>query len=141
PITVTKSPSSSFRSRPFRATFSLTVPASKVLYTFLISSIGLASLRYRRFGEVPALPVGNRQEDGHHHSAERFEQVGIHLEPDDHLVHQIVDHAAHRYREHLEREVMEHPAEQCLADDDRSQADDDGPAAHVDIGKALVLGQ
>ena len=31
PMTVTKSPSSSVRSRPLRATFSLTVPALKVL--------------------------------------------------------------------------------------------------------------
>src|SRR5699024_899291 len=141
PMTVTKSPSSSVRSRPLRATFWLTVPALKVLYTFLISSILVGPLCHRGFGKVFALPVRDGQEDGHHHGAERLEHVGVHLEPDDHLVDQVVDDAAHRHREHLEGEVVEHAAEQSLADDDGGQADDDGAAAHVDIGKALVLGQ
>ena len=43
PITVTKSPSSSFRFTPLRACFSLIVPGLKVLCTFLISSIYLPS--------------------------------------------------------------------------------------------------
>ena len=36
---------------------------------------------------------------------------------------------------------MEDAAEQCLADDNRSQTNDDGATAHADICKALILAQ
>src|SRR5699024_7800288 len=57
----------------------------------------------------------------------------------DDLDDQIVNNRAEGHAQQFERKVMEDAAEDNLADDDGCQADDDGAAAGVDIGKALVL--
>ena len=53
----------------------------------------------------------------------------------------VVDDGADDRCRQLEGKVAEDLAEDDLTDDDSCQTDDDGAAAHVDIGEALVLRQ
>ena len=48
--------------------------------------------------------------------------------------------APNDHGQQLQREVMEDLAEDHLADDDGGQADDDGAAAHVDVGRSPDTG-
>ena len=92
-------------------------------------------------GLVPvlALPVRHRKENGDDDGGQHLQVVAVEAQGQDDLDDQIVNNRAEGHAQQLERKVMEDAAEDNLADDDGCQADDDGAAAGVDIGKALVL--
>ena len=88
------------------------------------------------------LEVGDSQEDGHDDCGEQLQVVGRQLEPEDDANDDVVDDAADDHKGQLAEEVQvlaQQGFADDLADDDGGQADDDGTAAHVDVGKTLIL--
>ncbi len=87
------------------------------------------------------LPVGDGQEGRHDEGCDELHVIGVQAQPDDHLVHQVVQNGADGHCQHLQSEVVEHLAEDHLTDDDGRKTDDDSAPAHIYIGETLVLGQ
>ena len=84
--------------------------------------------------------IGNGEEYGNDQCREELEIGGGKPGPDDDGQDEVIGHGTQRGGKKPQGEVFA-LAEQGLADDDGGQAYDDGSAAHVDIGIALVLGQ
>lgn len=89
-----------------------------------------------------AFEVGDCQEDGHDDCGEQLQVVGGQLEPEDDAHHDVVDDAANDHKGQLAEEVQmlaQQRLSDDLTDDDGGQANDDGAAPHVDVGKPLIL--
>ncbi len=101
PMTVTKSPSSMVRFKPWRATFSLTVPGLKVFQTFCSLSMGYLLLS-SSLVEILLLPVGHGQEHRHNQGGDELEVVGVDGQgADDKLDDDVVENRAQRHRQQL----------------------------------------
>ena len=88
------------------------------------------------------LQIGHGEEDRHEHGGEELQVVGVEAEPQDDDHDDVIHHAAegHEAQAHPEAAPLaEEGVAQHLADDDGGQTDDDRAAAHVDVGKALIL--
>ena len=90
-------------------------------------------------GEL-ALQVRHSQEDGNDHSGDELQVVGVDAQQSNNcLYNQIVNDRADRNGEQLQTEVDENLAEDHFPDNDSSQTDNNSAAAHINIGKALLL--
>ena len=88
------------------------------------------------------LEIRHGQERGHNHGGEELEIVRVELEPEDEHHNEVIHDAAEDDKAQAHGEVAalaEERVAQHLADDDGGEANDNRAAAHVDVGKALVL--
>ena len=83
--------------------------------------------------------MGHGEENGYDQRAQQLQEVRIQPQPQHDLYDDVVDHRADGNAGQLQCEVAEQFPEDHIADDDGSQADHDGPAAHVHVHEALIV--
>ena len=88
----------------------------------------------------PAFPVGNSQEQGNDSRSDQFQIVGVQAKLQHDLQDKVINDGAEGYGKELQGEVDEELSENDFTDNDGGKADDDAAPAHIDVGRALVLG-